>query len=232
MLPNEDGIMYMPGRGSEVRCTLWALAAGAFAADLATLSRIRAWLRNSLQNPDGGFGYWEGRASDMVSTSAATAIFELAGGAGTEALAGLAAFAASCQIMPGQYANVPGGQPTLRSTLQALRVLRHAEQADASAVRDALARHRVRGGGFANENARLPDLLSTYEAVLTADAFGLESDADHLGRFVRRVRTASGGFAWTPLMQGSGGPLADCLGARLAARLASADAALPPIVIS
>lgn len=232
MLPNEDGIMYMPGRGSEVRCTLWALAAGAFAGDLATMSRIRAWLGNSLQNPDGGFGYWEGRASDMVSTCAAAAIFQMAGGAGAEELAGLGAFAASCQTVPGRYANVPGGQPTLRATLQALRVLRHADQADAGAVRDALARHRVRGGGFANENARLPDLLSTYEAVLAADAFGLETDLDHLGRFVRSVRTDSGGFAWSPLMRVSGGPLADCLGARLAARLVSADVALPPIVIS
>ena len=31
-MPNEPGIMYMPGRGAEVRCTNWGLAAGAFAA--------------------------------------------------------------------------------------------------------------------------------------------------------------------------------------------------------
>jgi len=233
MLPNEDGIMYMPGRGSEVRCTLWALAAGAYVSDRAALSRISAWLCNSLQNPDGGFGYWEGRASDIVSTCAAVEILHLTeGDAATRGLAGIAAFVASCEVMPGAYANVPGGKPGLRATLQALRALRRTDRADIGAVRDALVRHRVRGGGFANESSRLPDLLSTYEAVLAADTFGLETETEHLARFMRSVRTDSGGFAWTPLMQGSGGPLADCLGRQLDIRLTSEHVALPTLVIS
>ncbi|WP_280641320.1 prenyltransferase/squalene oxidase repeat-containing protein, partial [Streptomyces afghaniensis] len=79
-LPNEGGVMYMPGRGSEVRCTLWALAAGAFAGDRAARHRIADWLAD-LQNADGGFGYWEGRGSDMVSTAAAVETAALLGGA-------------------------------------------------------------------------------------------------------------------------------------------------------
>ncbi|OLR92678.1 prenyltransferase/squalene oxidase repeat-containing protein [Actinokineospora bangkokensis] len=230
VLPNEDGVMYMPGRGSEVRCTLWALSAGALAEDGAALARVGDWLVTSIQNPDGGFGYWEGRASDVVSTCAAAEVLHLVGEEpGTPVMKALAGFAASCEVAPGEFANVPGGSPALRPTLQALRALRRAGAADAGAAAAALERHRVRGGGFANEGRRLPDLLSTYEAVLTADAFGLEVDLDHLRRFVDRVRVGAGS-AWTPLVRVSGGPLADCLGARLDLRLAGEP--LPALTIS
>jgi hypothetical protein len=232
MLPNEDGIMYMPGRGSEVRCTLWALCAGAFAGDSPALMRIANWLIGAIQNPDGGLGYWEGRGSDMVSTCAGAEILSLTGGDPAVWAAGIAAFVSSCHVAPGQYANVPGGRPTLRATLQALRTLRRVGDADAVPVSHALARHRVRGGGFANEGSRLPDLLSTYEATLTADMFGLDVDLGHIARFLDSVRAGGGGFAWTPLMKVSGGPLADCLGRRLEMRLSTRRPALPPLTIS
>ena len=231
MLPNEDGIMSMPGRGSEVRCTLWALSAGAFQEDAPARARIAEWLAGAIQNPDGGFGYWEGRASDMVSTSAAAEILHRTGG-DPAPLRDIAEYVATCRTAPGQYANVPGGQPTLRATLQALRALHRAAGADAAHVGEALARHRVRGGGYANEGNRVPDLLSTYEAVLAADAFGLEWDAGHLATFLDSVRTVDAGFAWTPLMATSGGPLADCLGRRLELRLSPEGHALPPLTLS
>ncbi|GAA1925706.1 hypothetical protein GCM10009837_58830 [Streptomyces durmitorensis] len=233
MMPNEHGIMYMPGRGSEVRCTLWALSAGAFEDDAPARARIADWLSGAIQNPDGGFGYWEGRASDMVSTSAAAEILRKAdGNAAAARLRDIAGYVATCETAPGQYANVPGGRPTLRATLQALRALHGAIGADGAHVGDALARHRVRGGGFANEGNRVPDLLSTYEAVLAADAFGLQWDAGHLTKFLDSVRTVDAGFAWTPLMATSGGPLADCLGRRLELRLSPEQHALPPLALS
>ncbi|MWA15057.1 prenyltransferase/squalene oxidase repeat-containing protein [Streptomyces sp. BA2] len=233
MLPNEDGIMYMPGRGSEVRCTLWALSAGAFRDDTAARGRIADWLAGSIQNPDGGFGYWEGRASDMVSTCAAAEILHRTGGESVAAhLRDIAGYVATCETAPGQYANVPGGRPTLRATLQALRALNRAVGTDGAPACDALALHRVRGGGFANEGNRVPDLLSTYEAVLAGDEFGLAWDAGHLTKFLDSVRTADGGFAWTPLMAASGGPLADCLGRRLEMRLSPERHALPPLALS
>ncbi|WP_405621703.1 prenyltransferase/squalene oxidase repeat-containing protein [Streptomyces sp. NBC_00076] len=233
MLPNEDGIMYMPGRGSEVRCTLWALSAGAFDEDAPARARIAGWLTGTIQNPDGGFGYWEGRASDMVSTAAAAEILHRIGGDSvTGHLRDIAEYVASCETAPGQYANVPGGGSTLRATLQALRAQHRAVGADGALVGEALARHRVRGGGYANEGNRVPDLLSTYEAVLAADTFGLEWDADHLAKFLDSVRTADAGFAWTPLMATSGGPLADCLGRRLDLRLSPERHALPPLTLS
>lgn len=233
MMPNEDGIMYMPGRGSEVRCTLWALSSGAFDGDPAARARIADWLGAAIQNPDGGCGYWEGRASDLVSTCAAAQIFRLTGGDGiTARMRGIAHFVSSCEVSPGQYANVPAGRSTLRATLQALRSLQAAGEADGALVDEALSRHRVRGGGFANEGNRVPDLLSTYEAVLAADAFGLRWDAEHLQKFLGSVRTECSGFAWTPLMAVSGGPLADCLGRRLEMRLSAEGHPLPPLAIS
>ncbi|WP_030683006.1 prenyltransferase/squalene oxidase repeat-containing protein [Streptomyces sp. NRRL B-1347] len=231
VLPNEHGIMYMPGRGSEVRCTLWALSAGAFQDDGPARAGIADWLARSIQNPDGGFGYWEGRASDMVSTGAAAEILHRTG-ANPAVLRGIAAYVATCETAPGQYANVPGARPTLRATLQALRALHRTVGADGTRVGDALARHRVRGGGFANEGHRVPDLLSTYEAVVAADTFGLAWDPGHLTTFLASVRTADGGYAWTPLMATSGGPLADCLGHRLELRLSPGQQALPPLALS
>lgn len=248
VLPNEDGVMYMPGRGSEVRCTLWALQAGAFAHDDAARARIAAWL-GGLQNPDGGFGYWEGRASDVVSTVSALEAWRLC--APNRARAGepasvaeldterLHRFLDGCQDEGPDgdegYAHVPGGAVTLRSTLQALRARRAlGEGGRAPQVGEALERHRVPGGGYANEGNRMPDLLTTYEAVLTADRHGTDGDSGdfrHVVRLLDRLETASG-TAWTPLAPSGGGPLADALAQLLRRRLSSSGAPLPALTLS
>lgn len=230
-LPNEGGVMYMPGRGSEVRSTAWALAAGAFAHDAPARARIADWLR-ATQNPDGGHGYWEGRGSDMVSTSAALAVARLLGtplarAVDTERMAG---FVRACTTSEG-YANVPGARATLRAGVQALRVRAALGDPDPATVAVLLDRHRVRGGGYANEGNRMPDLLSTYEAVLTADEHGLAVDTAKLREFVARVATPAGS-AWTPLGPSDGGPLADGLAALLQARLADPARVLAPLTLS
>ncbi|MEV0328171.1 prenyltransferase/squalene oxidase repeat-containing protein [Micromonospora echinospora] len=230
-LPNEGGVMYMPGRGAEVRCTLWALAAGAFAGDAVGRSRIARWIVD-LQNPDGGFGHWAGRGSDLVSTVSAAEILRLLGvtprrGLDVERLLG---FVRSCASGDG-HAPVPGGRPTLRAGLQAHRLLAALGHPDASAVTRLLATHRVRGGGWANEGDRMPDLLSTYEAALTTDRLGLPLDGSPVARFLDST-DRDGGTAWTPLAPTGGGMLADCLGGLLRTRLSRRRRPLPALVLS
>ncbi|MFI9511225.1 prenyltransferase/squalene oxidase repeat-containing protein [Nocardia sp. NPDC052566] len=226
-MPNEGGIMYMPGRGSEVRCTLWAVAAGAFRRNAAGVERVLDWLCR-MQNPDGGFGYWEGRGSELVSTAAAVEAVRLLGRDVRSVLnsSTLQGFVDRCRHEDGVgHGASAGATPTLRSGLQAMRVRQALGAANPIAVRALLDRHRVPGGGWANEGSRVPDLLSTYEAVVTADLHGIAVDNKHVGRFIARVRTDAG-TAWSPLAPAGGDRLADCLGTLLHKRLDGRQARL------
>lgn len=231
-LPNEGGVMYMPGRGAEVRCTAWALAAGALRHDTAAADRVATWL-TGLQNPDGGLGYWEGRGSDMVSTAAAVEICRLLGRPARQVLNtdALVGFVGRCAGSDGPgHANVPGAPVALRPGLQAQRVLAALGGGVPAAVTELLLRHRVRGGGWANTGNRMPDLLSTYEAVVTADRLRLPVDDDHVAAFLDRTGTATSA-AWTPLAP-AGDPLANCLHALLRRRLRDRSAELPALTLS
>lgn len=230
-LPNEGGLMYMPARGAEVRCTLWGLAAGALTDRPAQRDRVVDWLGN-VQNPDGGFGCWEGRGSDLVSTAAAVECVRLLDQplATVVDIDALGRFLDQCAGDAG-YGNVPGATPTLRAGLQALRVSRDIGCPDRPAVWALLDGHRVVGGGYANEGNRLPDLLSSYEAVVTADRYGIDIDPDHVTRFLRRVGTPTG-TAWSPLAPTGGGPLADALGSLLRGRTEGDIDQLPALTLS
>lgn len=233
-LPNEGGLMYMPGRGAEIRCTLWALAAGAFPDEGRPRQVIREWLAR-LQNPDGGFGYWHGRGSDLVSTVSAVETARLLAGAPALNGDGLSAFVRQCDRSTTEdgfaYGNVPGATATLRSGLHAARILAHLGSQDARAVAGLLAHHRVRGGGWANQGNRLPDLLSTYEAVATADRFGIPVDDRGVDAFLARTATPAGG-SWSPLDPTDGDPLAACLRRLLRRRLAVPSSELPALSLS
>lgn len=221
-LPNEGGLMYMPGRGAEIRCTLWALAAGAFPDDGPPRQAIRDWLAR-LQNPDGGFGYWHGRGSDLVSTASAVEIARLLDG--TVDTGRLAAFVRRCATDDG-HGNVPGAPATLRAGLHAARVLGGPTP---RVVAELLARHRVRGGGWANQGNRLPDLLSTYEAVATADRFGIPVEG--VDAFLARTATPAGA-SWSPLDPGDSDPLAGCLHRLLRKRFVDPSCELPALTLS
>ena len=213
-MPNEPGIMYMPGRGAEVRCTNWGLAAGAFADRPDARKAVGHWLA-SLQNPDGGFGFWEGRGSDLVSTASAVAILQQLGNNAGVDLVELEAFVASC-CQQGRHAVYPRGQATLRASLQALICLRHVGRDIRAQASDLLAAHKVRQGGFANQGQRIPDLLSTYQAVALAAALGLPVDLAHLRFFLDKVRSGPG-YAWSPLYLQGHDALSGCLGLLLQA---------------
>ncbi|HDS1743855.1 MULTISPECIES: prenyltransferase/squalene oxidase repeat-containing protein [Pseudomonas] len=228
-MPNEPGIMYMPGRGAEVRCTNWGLAAGAFAGQPGPRQAIGRWLA-SLQNPDGGFGFWEGRGSDMVSTASAVSILRQLGDDSGVDLAAIERYVVSCRQAHG-YASFPRGEVSLRAGLQALACLAHIGNDVTEAAARLLAAHKVRQGGFANQGQRIPDLLSTYQAVALAADLGLPVDLAHLRFFLDKVRGAAG-HAWSPLFLQGVDALSTCLGRLLDAFAQGQRQQLPSLQLS
>lgn len=228
-MPNEPGLMYMPGRGAEVRCTNWGLAAGAFAGQPAARKAVGHWLA-SLQNPDGGFGFWEGRGSDLVSTASAVAILQQLGNNAGVDLVALEAFVASC-AQQGGHAAYPRGQASLRASLQALICLHHVGWDVREQANELLVAHKVRQGGFANLGQRIPDLLSTYQAVAFGAAQGLPVDRVHLQFFLDKVRSGQG-HAWSPLYLEGHDALSDCLGRLLQAFAEGRRQHLPNLQLS
>lgn len=197
-LPNEDGVMYMPGRGAEVRCTLWALATGAFSDDPDGRRRIGVWLA-AIQNPDGGFGYWDGRASDIVSTACAVAI-------ATEYLSepslnthAAYTFVESCRTPSGRFGPYPGGKQSSRTSLQALRTLGALGQDVDDEIRAVIADHRVRSGGVADVGRKVPDLPTTYEAVVAATRHHARDLVGDLTLLLDRLDGGDDGVAWSPM---------------------------------
>src|SRR3984957_7283307 len=81
-MPGEGGVAFMPARGSEARSALWAVTALHLTDELAEDDGLARWAHHA-QNPDGGFGPWEGRASNAVSTNSVLAALTLAYGAMT-----------------------------------------------------------------------------------------------------------------------------------------------------
>ncbi|MFY1587098.1 prenyltransferase/squalene oxidase repeat-containing protein [Micromonospora sp. WMMD734] len=216
-LPYEGGVMYMPGRGAEVRCTLWAVAGlKAAGRGLPEADRVVDWCRR-IQNSDGGFGYWEGRASDMAATaSAAEVVTELGAAVDVLNTRMLGAFVASCATPQG-YRHTPQGPVSCAATAQAARVLDLIGESEAAArAAGQLAGFASRLGGFAAAERGVPDLVSTYQAVLTHQVLGQPVDVVGLDRFLDKTRVGSAGYAWGPLSRRSGGVLATAMGTRLA----------------
>ena len=230
ILPNENGIMYMPGRGSEIRSTLWALCAGNMFSDSSTSKLVTSWLRG-VQIRGSAFGYWEGRGADIVSTSAAVEILD-AFGEQLEPLGKMwvLKFVERCRMGSSSYANVPGGFPTLRASLQAIRI-RYLLNKDNTVgnVEEVLECFRVPGGGYANSGNRFPDLLSTYEAVRAIDETRLHLDEQHISRFLASIDHGTRSYGWTP-MSPSGGSLAATLGYLLQQRIETGKPLLPLIL--
>jgi prenyltransferase beta subunit len=228
-LPYEGGLMYMPARGAEVRCTLWATAALAFAGvPQLSAARIASWLTRS-QNPDGGFGYWEGRGSDIVSTASALECLSLLQHPLEAAvrLDALLEFLAACEDSDGMRPS-PRGTPTVASTCQGVRLLLLLGQRErADRLVPLVLAHASRSGGFSARLGGPPDLLSTYQAALTFQRLGQPLDRVGLARFLRAL-VRPRGHAWSPLAAVEGGPLAHCLGLLLTG-FYSEGGALPPL---
>ncbi|MFB7513154.1 prenyltransferase/squalene oxidase repeat-containing protein [Streptomyces sp. NPDC056144] len=221
-LSYEGGVMYMPGRGAEVRCTLWAVSALAAAGrEQLDADRLASWLR-LLQNSDGGFGYWHGRASDLVATASAVDILTVLGRRTDELdTAALRSFADSCRAETG-YRYSPGAAVTAASTAQGLRLLHRLGEDPDRPTPDPrteagrlLAPYASRLGGYGATARSVPDLVSTYQVVLTLQTLRLPVDRPPLERFLDRLRFPDGSYAWSPLGGRGGGPLATALGTLL-----------------
>ena len=227
-LPFENGVMYMPGRGAEVRCTLWAVEAMWLAGERLDEARLRRWI-TELQNPDGGFGYWLGRGSDLVSTASAVELADRLTGGDPGAVLDVRraiGFVASCRV-DGQVRTNPAGDVTATATAQAARVLwLLGEQDAARALHETLSAFACSIGGYGATARALPDLATTYQVVLTGQCLGVAADTAAAGALLARV-DLGGHYAWTPLSRQPAGPLADSLGALLTRFLAAPDLPLP-----
>ncbi len=214
-MPYEGGVMYMPGRGAEVRCTLWSIAALDFSEErLLDKTRLYQWYAE-LQNPDGGFGYWHGRGSDLVATVSALESLQYLGLKGEHSvdLPKAGQFLLQCEDSAGiKFA--PNGDVTLGTTCQGIRgLLAVGLEEKARDLAALIPKCASRLGGYAVEpSGALPDLLSTYQAVLTLQVLELDWDTNALSRFLNKIRQSSGGYAWSPLSRSQAGPLATCLG--------------------
>lgn len=214
-MPYEGGVMYMPGRGAEVRCTLWSLAALNFVGEaLLDKTRLYQWFAK-LQNPDGGFGYWHGRGSDLVATVSALESLQYLGLKGDchVNLAAIGQFLLQCEDPMGMKF-VPIGEVTLSTTCQGIRGLLAVElEEKARELATLIPKYVSNLGGYAAKpSGALPDLLSTYQAVLTLQTLNSDWDINGLSRFLSKVKQPGGGYGWSPLSRSQAGPLAICLG--------------------
>jgi prenyltransferase beta subunit len=210
----EGGLARIPGGQAELRATLWATCAGAVGDSRRRVRAIR-WLIG-LQNADGGFGAWTGCASDLTSTVNA---LELDGRLGYEGArvdrTAAAAFLQRHWSAPGTEAH-QDREPPLRSVLQSARGLALCGAPAGTvlpAVRGALARHASPSGGYSDRPGGVPDLLTSYEVVLTASRLGVPVDAPGLIYALESLRRPDG-YAWTHSAT-AGGPLAYGFGSML-----------------
>ncbi len=212
-MPFEDGVMYMPARGAEVRCTLWTLSAlNATRQMQLDAQRITRWFKE-IQNPDGGFGYWYGRGSDILATVSVLESLQLLNVAIDEINRDhVAQFLQRCSTEVGiKYS--PGGDIVLATTCQGIRgFLLLGMSNEAEKYISTIAAYASKIGGYAAQPGGVPDLLSTYQAIFTQQVLGVHWEIDTVRRFLNKVRQSTGWYSWTPLSRQDAGPLATCLG--------------------
>jgi prenyltransferase beta subunit len=231
-MPWEDGVMYMPGRGAEIRCTLWALAAQRLLdAPIAGVDRLVRWLAH-LQNPDGGFGYWLGRGSDLASTVAALAILNLLNRPIGEVVRvdRLADFLGSCTTDRG-VASVPGGQASVTAAAQAIfgwTTLGRPVRAESLV---ALLRGHELLSGYCDQAGQPPNLYTTYQCCLAFDALGSSHPYPRLSRFLERLVSPDGRIGWTIFGSDKQDPLVLAFYTMLARKAADPMFTLPVVVL-
>ena len=217
-MPGDGGVAFMPGRGSEARSALWAVTALDRNGRLGKEMDLAQWAA-AAQNPDGGFGPWEGRASYAVSTNAVLEALTIAG----HDLSCTIDISAAGTWIESTLASCPIGHSTadlvdLSSLVCAASTIELS--VDTRAARAALAMHR-RGSAWRRDRRSLPGLLATYVALTAHQALGdLERVIDEAADWVRRLPTDASGTAWSAFSVTGGGPVPTALAALI---LATAD---------
>lgn len=220
-MPGEGGVAFMPARGSEARSALWTVTALARNGEPHEEEALGRWAR-SAQNPDGGFGPWEGRASNAVSTNAVLTALTTSGHDLTETID----LPAAAEWIETTMALHQVGDPEadlvdLSSLLCASDTI--GLNLDNRPVRAALGTHR-RGATWRRNRRTFPDLLATYVALTAHQVLGnLDRVLDDAAAWVGRLPSDESGTAWSNLSNTGGGPLPTALATLILAAAHSGD---------
>lgn len=210
VMPGGDGFAFMPGRGAEARTSQWATAA----LDAANVSYdpelLLTWATRA-QNRDGGFGRWAGRASEPMSTTAVIATLTRAG-----VLGRLPQFDRLTQWVSEAVSRFDATKTNDARTAASL--VRAAVAVTVTSADDIDLAPCVRvldgleiDGGFRRTARAVPDILTTYAALVARQALGDGTGLARARNWVNHLGVDAEGVAWSPAGSGGGGLLATAL---------------------
>lgn len=215
VMPGDDGFAYMPARGAEARTSQWATAALDIEGIAYDTDALLGWATR-VQNLDGGFGRWEGRSSEPVSTAAVVATLaraeRLASLPGLDALGKwvrasvdrlgreLAADAVVAANLVRTATAVTAASGTAIDTTPCLRIL------DDLGIE----------GGFRRRPRAIPDLATTYAVLVAHQAVGDSHSLAPARAWARKLTGHPNGVAWSPASSDGGGLLSTALATLIA----------------
>ncbi len=210
VMPGDDGFAYMPGRGTEVRTSQWATAALDMAGIPYNTGALLEWASRA-QNLDGGFGRWEGRASEVISTAAVVATLDRAG-----KLSGLPGIRSLSEWIGASIDRLGRGAPADAAVAANLaRAATAVTSATGSFIDPTPCLHVIDelaiDGAFRRQPRLVPDLATTYAVLLAHQATGVRSSLPAARVWVERLAVHPNGVAWSPASSDGGGLLSTAL---------------------
>ncbi len=199
--PNEGGLEYMPARGAEVKCTLLGVIVlfifGYSPKEIVDINRCVDWIK-SLQNDDGGFGWWSGRGSDLESTCFVLEFLRFFNER-PRSLTKCIEFLEKCKKPDSSYSLVPRGEASLIATCYGVRACLALDIGFDKRSIDYILSCRKSDGSFSNRPREKSDLISTYNAIslLTNIKPNIEW-VSQARDFILSCRNTDGGFGVFP----------------------------------
>ena len=209
LMPGEGGVGYTPSRGAEARSAMWTTNAFAFHRRHNEKWALERWAP-AVQNPDGGFGPWEGRASNAVSTNAVLSVLILTGHCPGDAIDQPAVERWINRAWPSRPIDYESTDLIEMSSLvcaaNALGL-----KLDEQPLRSVLEDCRC-DGAWRRSPGTFPDLLATYVALTAHQVLGeLGIVLPKAAEWVRSLSTDDSGTAWSKLSRTGGGPVPTAL---------------------